>query len=341
VEFPGPLRTLIFTFLSVKSHRLLGSASKQLRSDSQKQHSWPQRIRLLGPILGLHYAKQCDWEQAMLLLDAAPSSAEVDSIRGQLLLLQILDEPLNGRLLARRALQLFQSSAKAGYWWSQYYCAVMALLEFDAIHGKLGADEKFSANEHALRLFEPELQRRAATDDSVALFEVSRLLRTARRPCFGNAHAMLWIHSAVHKPLQKLRFPPAQLAEACALARTGCGLAAIARLTPLQSLMPLATVKLAEAIENREGVNDRSDALYLSAGVEWGCCAGLSRLDVRKPLASEAFRSGEAGGLLRSQQRAPHGWRPVHCGRHSGRQYRAEPDSCRAVYPSRCTVGRR
>jgi hypothetical protein len=101
-------------------------------------------------------------------------------------------------------LRLFQLSTKAAYWWSQYYCALMPLLEI-GMHRRTAEMAKLRA---ALLEFEPGLRLRADNNNGVAAFELVRCLRAKPVPedgsrydsglthaCrLGNAQAMMDLH---------------------------------------------------------------------------------------------------------------------------------------------------
>jgi hypothetical protein len=158
------LRALVFSFTSVKSHRLLGSASKSMHTASGHQHAWPLRLRVMGSVFGLHYAKQCDWKLAETLLDAAPASADVDCMRAVLWLTRIHTVRDCGAILADRAVVLLESCAKSGHFWSRVHLGVFQLMAFERSWSS-------PRNDVAVRLQSliPELKQRADNDCAMAL----------------------------------------------------------------------------------------------------------------------------------------------------------------------------
>jgi hypothetical protein len=122
------LQALVFSFTSVKSHRLLGSTNKQFQEVSQLQHSWPLRTRVLGLICGLQHTKKCDWTQAERLIDdGAQPLDELTFLRAFLLLARADFTRQHAAGLVLRARDILLPAVKGGHFFAGLFLKYLTI----------------------------------------------------------------------------------------------------------------------------------------------------------------------------------------------------------------------
>jgi hypothetical protein len=158
----------VFTFLSVKSHRLCGVTSKALLEVSKQDRSWSLRSHVVGSLFGLHYSKTCDGKRAERLLEAAPPSIEADFLRAFHLILRVdFVMTVHGKLLGERAISLLTPCVAANHFLASWLLELFLLL----------SDSETENRTQALLRLLPELQRRCDQgDDGVAAYLLARFL---------------------------------------------------------------------------------------------------------------------------------------------------------------------
>jgi hypothetical protein len=119
---PHWLVTEIVTWLDATSHARCGLVNKRLQEIAKQENSWCLRMRVLGCLYGMRVYKQCDWNKAERLLLEAKQTPEVIGLQGLLARERAgRDKVPSGPLLRREALRLWETAAKLGDWWSQFW----------------------------------------------------------------------------------------------------------------------------------------------------------------------------------------------------------------------------